>query len=501
MRRKRGRRTHGSTLIMKTVGTNGISFDAPLVRTLLLSCALLVSGGLELYAQPSPGGFTNTDYYGSPLMAWSFNDTTNWTSDAGYAPVSFTNLTSTLLGDGTAVVVGSANPAWLQYHVTESSGTNNLKVDVGSVMLWFAPSWSGTNQGGTGPGTWGRLLEVGSLSSNGWWSLYVDPAGANLYFSAQTNGGSPFNYLAAPIKWTTNRWHNLALTYTGTNTLLYLDGNFATNGVGLTNFPGSNVLANGFFIGSDHTGNNQAQGMFDDLYTYNYPVDSSTVGIGYLSGMMTLLMNPLNSANYVPSGFSSPSSSPSSFDLISGPGFLQYQGASGSCVTGGNVSITNLSVSTATQPVTFTFAIAGGTSGWMYDLFASPVLPTQLTNGLWSWLGQGGTCSTYSIPNLPTTGAAFFVLGTPLDSDGDGLTDAYERLVSHSDPYKVDTDGNGMPDGWQVLNFGKIGTDPNGDPDQDGLTNLKEYLYGTKPQVSEGMNLWVGEPAIFVSIP
>ena len=41
-------------------------------------------------------------------------------------------------------------------------------------MFWFAPYWAGTNEGGTGPGQWSRLIEVGSYTpdaSYGWWSL------------------------------------------------------------------------------------------------------------------------------------------------------------------------------------------------------------------------------------------------------------------------------------------------------------------------------------------
>ena len=353
-----------------------------LARTILLSGALVFSATSALHAQVPE--FTNSNYYGLPLMAWSFNDTNYWTDDAGYAPVSFSNLTGTLLGDGTAVVVDSGDPAWLQYNVTETSGTNNLKVNRGSVMFWFAPSWSGTNAGGTGPGVWGRLLEVGSVNSNGWWGLYVDPEGANIYFTGQTNGGTPVTYLSAPIDWTTNYWHLIALCYTATNSMLFMDGCYSTNGPGITDFPGPEVLTNGFFIGSDSAGNNQAHGMFDDLFTYDYPIRYNTVCGEYMSGMLTFLLNPLNSANFSGSAFSTPSSSPSYFNIISGPGYLQYQGASGSCVTSSNVWMTNVTASTTSQPLTFTFTIAGGAYGLMYDMFASPVLTPQLTNGFWS---------------------------------------------------------------------------------------------------------------------
>jgi alpha-tubulin suppressor-like RCC1 family protein len=44
-----------------------------------------------------------------------------------------------------------------------------------------------------------------------------------------------------------------------------------------------------------------------------------------------------------------------------------------------------------------------------------------------------------------------------------------------------DTDGNGLPDDWEIANFGHIGVDPNADPDGDGLTNLQEYQQGTDP--------------------
>src|SRR5437660_8025753 len=125
---------------------------------IFLALILLLPG--RLHAIPPLGG-------GNPWMDyWSFGDVTNWVTDLGYSPISYTNLNSSNLGDGLALVVDSTNAAFLTYNVTEADGTNNLTVDVGSIVFWFFPSWSGTNSGGIGPGQWGRFIESGTYTTN-----------------------------------------------------------------------------------------------------------------------------------------------------------------------------------------------------------------------------------------------------------------------------------------------------------------------------------------------
>ena len=64
-----------------------------------LTCAFIVAGFLfsltprsHAFSFDPGGGGTNFTPAYTPLDSWSFRDSTAWTSDLGYAPVSFTDL-------------------------------------------------------------------------------------------------------------------------------------------------------------------------------------------------------------------------------------------------------------------------------------------------------------------------------------------------------------------------------------------------------------------------
>ena len=68
------------------------------------------------------------------------------------------------------------------------------------------------------------------------------------------------------------------------------------------------------------------------------------------------------------------------------------------------------------------------------------------------------------------------------DADRDGLRDV-DEFKAGTDPNSADTDGDGLPDRWEV----RCGTDPNdpgdasADPDGDGIDNAAEYRLGLDP--------------------
>jgi hypothetical protein len=221
------------------------------------------------------------------LGYWPFDDTNTWVGEQGQLPLLATNIVGIPSWFTNAVLIDSTNTAILRYRDVEPTNyaPANINCRNGTMRFWFAPDWSS----GAGPGSAGRLIEMGTqTTSNGWWALYFNTNGTQLIFGTQTNGLAMTN-LTTSINWVSNYWHQIVLTYSPSNSSLYLDGQpVVTNGLGTTYYPNRSERANGFGIGSDANGSNQARGAFDELETFNYPLAASDIATNFLTNADTI---------------------------------------------------------------------------------------------------------------------------------------------------------------------------------------------------------------------
>ncbi|MCL4298833.1 MAG: tandem-95 repeat protein [Anaerolineae bacterium] len=75
--------------------------------------------------------------------------------------------------------------------------------------------------------------------------------------------------------------------------------------------------------------------------------------------------------------------------------------------------------------------------------------------------------------------------GAQGDPDGDNLTNQAEYQAG-TDPRDSDSDNDGMPDGWEITyGLNPLLGDASTDRDNDGLSNLAEFQYQTNPNLSD----------------
>ena len=224
------------------------------------------------------------------LAAWMFHDT-NFTGLQGQLTKVCTNVQSITLSSNAVLQIHTNVPAQISYRDVETNGLPNINCRNGTVRFWFKPNWSSTTAGGSGPGSMGRLLEVGEESTNaayGQWVICLNTNGTELGFCTQGEGVSTTNVSGA-ISWISNQWHQIALTYTPTNSRLHIDGQIISDGTGVQHFPPAAARkADGMMIGSNKGGNRQGRGQYDNLETYNYPLISEEIASSFAESVAAI---------------------------------------------------------------------------------------------------------------------------------------------------------------------------------------------------------------------
>jgi hypothetical protein len=251
-------------------------------------------------------------------------------------------------------------------------------------------------------------------------------------------------FLRADVAWEQGQWHEIALAYDAQSSVIYLDGQPVAQGAGVTLAPGTKVQENlGFAIGSDMAGENLAQGEFDELKTYRQPLAPAQVAWIYECNARQAALGPVTAEedfltllrieSFRSGGMMAMSSPPPP------PGGGGGGGRNTPWAGTNSFSSTNLHLG----PPAWTngdllMSYGGGASNRPpYDLFlATNIPPVGVTNNPppmeWEWVYRTAQSQTnWTLYGVPPPQSFFLLAGTN-DWDGDGMTDAYERLISQT---------------------------------------------------------------------
>lgn len=169
----------------------------------------------------------------------------------------------------------------------------------------------------------------------------------------------------------------------------------------------------------------------DELYTFAGPLE---VGLQYTTLRDVAALGPISEEEDRQLGEAQAKWASAESRQEEEP-LMQRLGSTPECFTNVPVYLTNLAAVLQTNAGwTARFDLQGGPSGVHWDIFVTTNLAANhVTNAQWFWLERGPSCSTYQYTNQFGE-RSFYIVGSTNDTDGGGLPDAYERLVTHTDP-------------------------------------------------------------------
>lgn len=153
-------------------------------------------------------------------------------------------------------------------------GNPVIMPDTGSVRFWYAPPWNSGERHGSDSSI--LLLAAITKSATPWLQLHVTADG-----SAVGLTDAKGNVLAAAkVEWKAESWHQIAVTYSEKETQLFVDGQLAATGSGVTVALTKRSIL-GVSLGSAPDGTAPTEGSYDEFYTFAFALTPEDIGWNY----------------------------------------------------------------------------------------------------------------------------------------------------------------------------------------------------------------------------
>ena len=201
------------------------------------------------------------------LGYWRFDSATLMT-EQGQPPLSYNDIGLAPSWSGTALNINSDPASQVTYWDVFTNGWANINCRQGSLRFWFKPNASG--------GQGGPFVYMGSPDGVDKWELALDSWAGSISFITGSNGVATTN-LTADCKMSPTNWMQIVLTYGSNTSSLFINGTLAATGKAVSYWPSLTNRNLGMVIGNNTAYNNSINGQFDEIETFNYPLDPTNI--------------------------------------------------------------------------------------------------------------------------------------------------------------------------------------------------------------------------------